>query len=83
MGCFEREPFPAMARRLARGTELFHGLRVLALDGILLAVPDPVDNPETFGKRGSQRSPMVKPSAEPTPDPRGLAADELPPPAPS
>lgn len=53
-----RELFRAVARPLGRSTELFHGLRVLALDGMLLAVPDSLHNRKTFGKSGSQRSPM-------------------------
>ncbi|MER6386160.1 hypothetical protein [Streptomyces sp. NPDC001250] len=53
-----RELFRAVARPLGRSAELFHGLRVLALDGVLLAVPDTARNRDTFGKSGSQRSPM-------------------------
>ncbi|MEN1889740.1 IS4 family transposase [Streptomyces mirabilis] len=58
-----RELFRAVARPLGHRTELFHGLRVLALDGMLLAVPDSPGNRETFGKSGSQRSPMGYPQA--------------------
>lgn len=46
-----------------RDGELFRGLRVLALDGMLLAVPDSAGNNDTFGKSGSHRSPMGYPQA--------------------
>ncbi|MEU9283103.1 hypothetical protein AB0D87_29625, partial [Streptomyces sp. NPDC048342] len=36
---------------------------MLALDGTLLAVPDSAANNDTFGKSGSQRSPMGYPQA--------------------
>ncbi len=53
-----RELFRAVARPLGREDDLFHGLRVLALDGMLLAVPDSAANNDAGGKSGSQRSPM-------------------------
>ncbi|AQW46628.1 IS4 family transposase [Streptomyces violaceusniger] len=58
-----RELFRAVARPLGAGPELFCGMRVLALDGTLLAVPDSAGNLEAFGKSGSQRSPMGYPQA--------------------
>lgn len=58
-----RDLFRAIARLQGRGSELFHGLSVLAVDGMLLAVPDSAGNRETFGKSGSQRSPMGYPMA--------------------
>ncbi|MFZ4250447.1 IS4 family transposase [Streptomyces griseoincarnatus] len=58
-----RELFRAVARPLGREDDLFHGLRVLALDGMLLAVPDSAANNDAFGKSGSQRSPMGYPQA--------------------
>ncbi|MEU2765069.1 IS4 family transposase [Streptomyces sp. NPDC007094] len=58
-----RDLFRAIARPRGRSPELFHGLSVLAVDGMLLAVPDSVSNRETFGKSGSQRSPMGCPMA--------------------
>ncbi|WP_331768946.1 IS4 family transposase (plasmid) [Embleya sp. NBC_00888] len=58
-----QELFRTVARPLGGDAELFHGMRVLALDGTLLAVPDSVSNNETFGKSGSQRSPMGYPQA--------------------
>ncbi|MFG2794951.1 transposase domain-containing protein [Streptomyces sp. NPDC048419] len=58
-----RELFRAVARPLGRRAEHFHGLRVLALDEMLPAVPDSAHNRETFGKAGSQRSPMGFPQA--------------------
>ncbi|MFI1169263.1 hypothetical protein ACH4UM_38310 [Streptomyces sp. NPDC020801] len=51
-----RELLPVAARPLGQSTELFHGLRVLALDGILLTVPGSPGNREGFGKPRSQRS---------------------------
>ncbi|MGW7568301.1 transposase domain-containing protein [Streptomyces tendae] len=42
-----RELFRAVARPLGREDDLFHGLRVLALDGMLLAVPDSAANNAT------------------------------------
>ncbi|MCZ4611798.1 hypothetical protein O3S80_50255 [Streptomyces sp. Lzd4kr] len=53
-----RELFRAVARPLGREDDLFRGLRVLALDGTLLAVPDSAVNNDAFGKSGSRRSPM-------------------------
>ncbi|MEU7162656.1 IS4 family transposase [Streptomyces chrestomyceticus] len=58
-----RELFHAVARPLGAGPQLFRGMRVLALDGTLLAVPDSAGNLETFGKSGSQRAPMGYPQA--------------------
>ncbi|MEU8837393.1 IS4 family transposase, partial [Streptomyces sp900116325] len=58
-----RDLFHAMTHPLGQDPELFHGLRVLAVDGMLLAVPDSVGNREAFGKCGSQRSPMGYPMA--------------------
>ncbi|MGW3401168.1 transposase domain-containing protein, partial [Streptomyces zhihengii] len=58
-----RDLFHAMTRPLGQGPEFFQGLRVLAVDGMLLAVPDSAGNRETFGKCGSQRSPMGYPMA--------------------
>lgn len=55
--------FRAVARPLGRSTGLFHGLRVLALDGMLMAVPDSAGNLEAFGKSGSQRAPIGYPQA--------------------
>ncbi|MGW2370644.1 transposase [Streptomyces sp. NPDC001667] len=52
-----------VAKPLGRSGDLFHGLRVLAVDGMLLAVPDSARNRETFGKSGSQRNPMGYPMA--------------------
>ncbi|WP_269788892.1 transposase domain-containing protein [Streptomyces malaysiensis] len=50
-----RELFRAVARPLGAGPELFCGMRVLALDGTLLAVPGSPGNLETFGKSGPDR----------------------------
>lgn len=58
-----RELFRSVARPLGADVELFRGLRVLAPDGILLAVPDSAGNNDAFGKSGSQRSPMGYPQA--------------------
>ncbi|MFD9330403.1 transposase domain-containing protein [Streptomyces sp. NPDC060065] len=58
-----RELFRSVARPLGADGELFRGLRVLALDGILLAVPDSAGNNDAFGNSGSQRSPMGYPQA--------------------
>ncbi|MFJ7787048.1 IS4 family transposase [Streptomyces albidoflavus] len=58
-----RELIWAVARPLGREDDLFHGLRVLALDGMLLSVPDSAANNDAFGKSGSQRSPMGYPQA--------------------
>ncbi|MET8031147.1 IS4 family transposase [Streptomyces avermitilis] len=58
-----RELFRAVARPLGTEEALFRGLRVLALDGTLLAVPDTTGNNDAFGKSGSQRSPMGYPQA--------------------
>ncbi|WP_285543567.1 IS4 family transposase [Streptomyces lavendulae] len=58
-----RDLFHAMTRPLGHGPEFFHGLRVLAVDGMLLAVPDSAGNREAFGKCGSQRTPMGYPMA--------------------
>ncbi|AXE75838.1 transposase domain-containing protein [Streptomyces atratus] len=58
-----RELFRAVARPLGTDGKLFRGLRVLALDGTLPAVPDSAGNNDTFGKSGSQRSPMGYPKA--------------------
>ncbi|MFF3460783.1 IS4 family transposase [Streptomyces sp. NPDC002730] len=58
-----RELFRAVARPLGSSTESFRGMRVLAMDGTLLAVPDSAGNRETFGKSGSSRSPMGYPQA--------------------
>ncbi|MEV7003995.1 IS4 family transposase [Streptomyces sp. NPDC093982] len=58
-----RQLFRSVARPLGTDGELFRGLRVLALDGMLLAVPDSAGNNDVFGKSGSQRSPMGYPQA--------------------
>ncbi|WP_247204523.1 IS4 family transposase [Streptomyces sp. AgN23] len=58
-----RDLFRAVARPLGGSGELFRGLRVLALDGTLLAVPDSAGNNDAFGKSGSERSPMGYPQA--------------------
>lgn len=58
-----RELFRSVARPLGTDGELFRGLRVLALDGMLLAVPDSAGNNDAFGKSGSHRSPMGYPQA--------------------
>ncbi|WP_240351674.1 IS4 family transposase [Streptomyces olivoreticuli] len=58
-----RDLFQCVARPLGRSAELFHGLRVLAMDGMMLAVPDSPGNREAFGKSGSQRSPIGYPQA--------------------
>ncbi|MFE3156124.1 transposase domain-containing protein [Streptomyces sp. NPDC059221] len=41
-----RDPFRAIARPQGRGPELFHGLGLLAVDGMLPAVPDSAGNRE-------------------------------------
>jgi hypothetical protein len=56
-----RELFRAVAGPLGTGTEGFRGLRVLALDGTLLAVPDSPGNQDVFGKSGSRRGPAGYP----------------------
>ncbi|MFC8246230.1 transposase domain-containing protein [Streptomyces chartreusis] len=53
-----RELFRAVARPLGGEDDLFRRLRVLALDGTLLSVPDSASNNDAFGKSGSQHSPM-------------------------
>ncbi|WP_234328019.1 IS4 family transposase [Streptomyces sp. NRRL F-2664] len=58
-----RDLHRAAVRPLGQKRDLFRGLRVLALDGMLLAVPDSAGNREAFGKSGSQRSPMGYPMA--------------------
>lgn len=58
-----RDLFRATARPQGHGPGLFHDLSVLAVDWMLLAVPDSASNRETFGKSGSQRSPMGYPMA--------------------
>lgn len=59
----ERLGLGVLARPLGADGELSRGLRVLALDGILLAVPDSAGNNDAFGKSGSQRSPTGCPQA--------------------
>jgi hypothetical protein len=58
-----RDLHRAVSRPLGQSKDFFRGLRVLALDGMLLAVPDSAGNRETLGKSGSQRSPMGYPMA--------------------
>ncbi|MEU3601905.1 IS4 family transposase [Streptomyces sp. NPDC006798] len=58
-----RDLHRAVVRPLGRNEDLFRGLRVLALDGMLLAVPDSAGNRDAFGKPGSRRSPMGYPMA--------------------
>lgn len=58
-----RDLHRAVVRPLGQDSDLFRGLRVLALDGMLLAVPDSAGNREVFGKSGSQRSPLGYPMA--------------------
>lgn len=58
-----RDLHRVVVRPLGQSGDLFRGLRVLALDGMLLAVPDSAGNRETFGKSGSQRNPMGYPMA--------------------
>ncbi|MFE2945347.1 IS4 family transposase [Streptomyces sp. NPDC059255] len=58
-----RDLHRAAVRPLGRKEDLFRGLRVIALDGMLLAVPDSAGNRDAFGKSGSQRSPMGYPMA--------------------
>jgi hypothetical protein len=53
----------AVTRPLGREEDLSRGLRVLALGGTLLAVPDSAANNDAFGKSGSHRSPMGYPQA--------------------
>ncbi|MFC8275916.1 IS4 family transposase [Streptomyces sp. NPDC057271] len=58
-----RDLLHAMTHPLGQGPQLFHGLRILAVDGMLLAVPDSAGNRDAFGKCGSLRSPMGYPMA--------------------
>jgi hypothetical protein len=52
---FERIAVP-MARPGTRGA-WFHGLRVMALDGLVLDVPDTPDNDKEFGRSGNEQTP--------------------------
>lgn len=58
-----RDLHRAVVRPLGQDSDLFRGLRVLALDGMLLAVSGSPGNREAFGKSGSQRSPLGYPMA--------------------
>jgi hypothetical protein len=70
---FERIAVP-MARPGTRGA-WFHGLRVMAIDGLVLDVPDTPENDEEFGRSGNEQTPGPFPqvrllalaSAVPTP----------------
>jgi hypothetical protein len=52
---FERIAVP-MARPGTRGA-WFHGLRVMAIDGLVLDVPDTPENDEAFGRSGNEATP--------------------------
>ena len=52
---FQRCAVP-MARPGTRGA-WFHGLRVMAIDGLVLDVPDTPDNDEEFGRSGNEQTP--------------------------
>jgi hypothetical protein len=52
---FERIAVP-MARPGTRGA-WFHGLRVMAIDGLVLDVPDTPENDEEFGRSGNEQTP--------------------------
>jgi hypothetical protein len=52
---FERIAVP-MARPGTRGAWC-HGLRVMAIDGLVLDVPDTPDNDEEFGRSGNEQAP--------------------------
>jgi hypothetical protein len=52
---FERIAVP-MARPGTRGA-WFHGLRVMAIDGLVLDVPDTPENDEEFGRSGNGQTP--------------------------
>jgi transposase IS4-like protein/DDE family transposase len=52
---FERIAVP-MARPGTRGA-WFHGLRVMAIDGLVLDMPDTPDNDEEFGRSGNEATP--------------------------
>jgi Insertion element 4 transposase N-terminal/Transposase DDE domain len=49
-----------MARTGTRGA-WFHGLRVMAIDGLVLDVPDTPDNDEEFGRSGNEHTPSPLP----------------------
>lgn len=52
---FERIAVP-MARPGTRGA-WFHGLRVMAIDGLVLDIPDTPENDESFGRSGNDKTP--------------------------
>src|ERR687893_627922 len=52
---FERIAVP-MARPGTRGA-WFHGLRMMAIDGLVLDLPDTPDNDEEFGRCGNEQTP--------------------------
>ena len=56
---FERIAVP-MARPGTRGA-WFHGLRVMAIDGLVLDVPDTPENDEAFGRSGNEATPGLFP----------------------
>ncbi len=56
---FERLAVP-MARA-GTGGAWFHGLRVMAIDGLVLDVPDSPDNAEAFGRSGGDDTPSPFP----------------------
>jgi hypothetical protein len=56
---FERIAVP-MARPGTRGA-WFHGLRVMAIDGLVLDVPDTPDNDKEFGRSGNDTAPSPFP----------------------
>jgi hypothetical protein len=58
---FERIAVP-MARAGTRGS-WFRGLRVMAIDGLMLDVPDTPANDEEFGRSGNDTTPARSPSS--------------------
>jgi hypothetical protein len=49
--------FRSLAARPGTRGAWFHGLRLMAIDGLVLDVPDTPDSDEAFGRSGNEQTP--------------------------